>query len=231
MSEVKLILGDALEELKKIPSESIDLVLTDPPYGINFVPMRDNAKSKFGSEAIKNDELKGDDWVLWFKPIAKELYRVLKNNSVAYFFSGFNPYYYYKVFIELGFEIKASIVWVKDNWGLGYHFRRQYELCIVCFKGSPPTPLKAISDVVHVDKVKGSKLVHSCQKPEQLNELLLRQYTKEGDVVLDPFMGSGSTGVACVKANRGFIGVEIDEKYFNVAKSRLEHWEKQTRLF
>jgi len=215
--------------MKKMEDNSVDLVLTDPPYGINFSPQRKNAKEKFG--VIDNDEKQGKDWVEWFEPICKETYRILKDDSVAYFFCGFNPYYYYSVLQSCGFEIKANIIWVKDNFGLGYHFRRQYEQVLVGFKGKPPTPEKAMSDVIFADKVLGAKLVHSCQKPVDLCQKLIEQYSIPSNLVFDPFMGSGTTGVAALKLKRNFLGIEIDSNYFEIAKKRIGEWENQSRLF
>jgi site-specific DNA-methyltransferase (adenine-specific) len=212
---------DCLEGLKQLKDKSVDLVLTDPPYGINFVPQRETSKERHGSVPIANDELMGKSWVDWFTPISKECFRVLKDDSVAYFFSGFNPYYYYYVLLKSGFKIKANIIWVKNNFGLGYHFRRQYEQVLVAFKGNPCTPKKAMSDVIFERKVRGVALLHSCQKPVNVCEVLIKQYTQSNDIVLDPFMGSGTTAIACKQLNRRFIGFEISKEYCNIANKRL----------
>ncbi|MCK5176660.1 MAG: site-specific DNA-methyltransferase [Candidatus Aenigmarchaeota archaeon] len=218
---IKIINGDCLEVLKKLPDGCVDLVLTDPPYGINFIPQRKESKIRLGDTAIINDEIQGEDWVKWFMPICKECFRVLKNGGVAYFFSGFNPYYYYCL-MNCGFEIKANLIWVKNNFGLGYHFRRQYEQVLVGFKGNVPIPKKAMSDVIFEKKVRGIALLHSCQKPERLIRLLIKQYSKEGDIVIDPFVGSGTTAITCKQLGRKCIGIELDKKYYNTIVNRLK---------
>ena len=205
-----------------MPDKSVDLVLTDPPYGINFIPQRINSKKRLGKNPIANDEIQGEQWKEWFLPICKECFRFLKNDGVAFFFSGFNPYYYYYYcMMESGFEIKANIIWVKNNFGMGYHFRRQYEQILVGFKGNVPVPKKAMSDVIFEKKINGIVLLHSCQKPEKLIRILLNQYSNENDVVFDPFMGSGTTAVACKQLNRNFIGFEISQEYVDIANKRL----------
>jgi site-specific DNA-methyltransferase (adenine-specific) len=219
--ENKVICNDCLEIMKTIPDKSVDLILTDPPYGINFIPQRENSRKRLGETPIENDEIQGKEWIKWFMPISKECFRVLKDGGVAYFFSGFNPYYYYCCLLECGFEIKANIIWVKNNFGLGYHFRRQYEQILVGFKGKVSIPEKAMSDVIFEKKINGIALLHSCQKPENLIKILLKQYTKEGDIVMDCFAGSGTTGVACKQINRKYILIEKEQKYIDIINKRL----------
>lgn len=218
----KLYNKDCLDLMAGIEDESINLILTDPSYGIDFIPQRKEAKAKYGNIAIANDEKQGKEWVEWFSPIAKESYRVLKNDSVAYFFSGFKvDRYYFEVLEGCGFNIKAVMIWVKNNFGLGYHFRRQYEKIVVAFKGKPPTPDKAISDVIFDAKVNPQRMIHSCQKPLLLLDMLLRQYSKKGDLVLDPMCGSASHLVACIRNERNWIGCELDPVHYNNAIIRL----------
>lgn len=217
----KVYQGDCIEVLKTFPDNSVDCILTDPPYGINFVPQRENSRKRLGETPIENDEIQGKEWAEWFMPICKECFRVLKDGGVAYFFSGFNPYYYYYCMLESKFEIKANIIWVKNKFGLGYHFRRQYEQVLVGFKGNVPIPKKAMSDVIFEKKVIGIALLHSCQKPENLIRILLNQYTKENDLILDPFAGSGTTGVACKQLKRNYILIEKEPKYIDIINKRL----------
>jgi len=216
-----IYLGDCQKLLPSLPK--VDLILTDPPYGINFVPQREFSKQKFGDIPIANDELQGDKWLEWFHPINELMFDRLKDDSVAYYYSGFNPYYYYYYYsmLKVGFTIKANLIWIKENFGMGYHFRRQYEQILVGFKGEPPTPEKPISDVIFCNKVPSKTIVHSCQKPEDLNRRLILQYTKQGDLILDPFMGSGTTLVASKNLGRKTIGIEISKEYCDIAIKRL----------
>ncbi len=210
--------GDCREILPLLPDKSIDLVLTDPPYGINFVPQRTYSKKRFHDIPIANDELNGDKWLEWFHPINGLLYNCLKDDSVAYYFSGFNPYYYYYSMLKAGYEIKANLIWVKEVFGMGYHFRRQYEQILVGFKGAPPVPKQALSDVIFSNRVSSNTILHSCQKPTILIERLVNQYPS--DIILDPFLGSGTTTYCAKKLNRYSIGIEIEEKYCEVAAKR-----------
>jgi len=214
----KIYCMDCLEGLKLIPDESVDLIVTDPPYNINFKPQRDTF------DIIENDNMSWDDFDTFMSPIIKELYRVLKNNSVAYIFTGFSSSSssFYKYCIEAGFTVKCQIVWVKNNFGIGYHFRPQHEDCWACFKGNPEKPLKAISSVIHEKKINGVKLVHSCQKPVKLLKILIKQYAKKGAIILDPFMGSGSSAVACKELEMYYIGFEISKEFVDISNERLQ---------
>ncbi len=101
---------------------------------------------------------------------------------------------------------------------MGYHFRRQYEQILVGFKGNPPVPKQALSDVIFSNRVKSNTILHSCQKPEVLNERLIIQYPSS--LILDPFWGSGTTAYCAKKLGRKCLGIEIEEKYCEVAAKR-----------
>jgi site-specific DNA-methyltransferase (adenine-specific) len=224
--KLNLIQGDCLEILKQLPDKSIDLILTDPPYNIDFKPPRGTF------DGILNDSMQWEEFDKFMQPTLNELYRILKEDSVAFIFTGFSSSSaFYKYATQSGFNIKCQIVWVKNNFGIGYHFRPQHEDIWACFKGNPKIPNKALSSVQFFDKVNGVDLVHSCEKPVPLLEKLLLQYTNSTDLIIDCFMGSGSTGVAALKNQRRFIGIELDKQYFDIAKRRCEEWENQERLF
>lgn len=223
--KLTLIHDDCLNVLKQLPAESIDLICTDPPYNIDFIPQRKT------HEGILNDNMDWEKFDAFMQPVMYELYRVLKNNSVAFIFTGFSSSAFYKYATTSGFRVKCQIVWVKNNFGIGYHFRPQHEDIWACFKGEPAIPREAISSVQYFDKVNGIDLLHSCEKPVPLLEKLINQYGEIGGIVLDPFMGSGSTGEAAFKCGRRFIGVELDSEHYLVAKKRVSQWENQTRLF
>lgn len=124
-----------------------------------------------------------------------------------------------------GFNIKNMIIWVKNNWTAGdlkAQFGKQYEIIFLVNKGRCLFNGKRITDVWYFNRVSGNKQVHQNQKPINLLEQCILKHSNENTTILDPFMGSGSTGVACINTNRNFIGFEIDEKYFNIAKDRIE---------
>ena len=218
--------ADCKDILPYFPGKCFGLVLTDPPYGINFVPQRVSSREKHGDIPIANDELNGAEWLDWFHPLNELIYSKLKDNSVAYYFSGFNPYYYYYYYsmLNVGYEIKANLIWVKEIFGMGYHFRRQYEQILVGFKGSPLVPKQAMSDVIFSNRVNSKTILHSCQKPEELINKLALQYTNTDSLIFDPFLGSGTTTYCANKLNRKSIGIEISEKYCKIAKNRLAQY-------
>ena len=117
------------------------------------------------------------------------------------------------------------IIWVKNNWTAGdlkAQFGKQYEIIFLVNKGRCMFNGKRITDVWNFDRVSGAKQLHQNQKPVNLLEQCILKHSKENDVIFDGFMGSGSTGVACKHLNRNFIGIELDNNYFEIAKKRIE---------
>ena len=228
MSNIRLILGDCLEKLKEIPDGSVDAVITDPPYGISY-------KSNFGSEKYK-ERIQKTDWDKEFN-LTKYwacLWKTVKMDSDVFVFGRWENYNIMKELV--GF--KQILIWDKCCGGLGdlKTFIPTYEL-IFYFKKGNRTPNKRTSAVIRVHSQTSWKngnpkdtYLHPTQKPTEIIIKLLNISTKEGDTVLDPFMGSGTTGVACAKLNRNFIGIEIDEGYFKIAERRIGDWKGQERL-
>ena len=122
------------------------------------------------------------------------------------------------------FKIKNILVWEKNNTGMGDlkgQYAPKYELCIYANKGSK----RKLSGSRDADIIKSKRTInklHPTQKPVALMEYLIKTYTNENETVLDFTMGSGTTGVACVNTNRNFIGIEKDEKYFEIAENRIK---------
>lgn len=227
MIEIKQ--GDCLELMKEINNESIDLIVTDPPYLMNYkTNHRKDKKHDFCTE-IKND----DNFEI-IELYIKECYRILKKDSAIYMFCNSNKIDYFKQMIEkYGFKIKNIIVWVKNNWSAGdlkAQYGKQYEFIIYANKGRKKINGKRLTDVWFFDRVSGKKQVHQNQKPIELLQQAIEKSSNENDTIFDGFMGSGSTGVACINTNRNFIGFELDENYFNIAKERLEST-TQTTIF
>lgn len=227
--------GDCLELMKDIPDGSIDLVLTDPPYG---------------TTACKWDN------VIPFEPMWEQLHRIIKPNRAVILF-GTEPFSSALRMSNIK-NYKYDWIWEKEqgaNFMLcKYQPYKVHENVSVFSKkthlykpqmiqGKPYTSGKGTSGDItkNVIKVqtqnKGTRYPrsiqkfntekknskHPTQKPIALLEYLIKTYTIEGETVLDFTMGSGSTGVACVNTNRNFIGIELDEKYFNIAKERIEN--------
>ena len=222
----KLICGDCIEKMKQIPNESIDLIVTDPPYLIKYkTSYRKDKNHDFCSEILNDDN---EQLIIDY---IRECYRILKNNTAMYMFCNCDRVDFFKQQLELnGFKIKNMIIWVKNNWTAGdlkAQFGKQYEIIFLVNKGRKVFNGKRITDVWEFNRVSGKKQLHQNQKPIDLLEQCILKHSDENDIVFDGFMGSGSTGIACLNTNRRFIGIELDEKYFNMAKERIENHKKE----
>ena len=235
-----LILGDCLEEMKNIPDKSIDMILCDLPYGttackwdtvIPFAPLweqyeriikDDGAIVLFGSEPfssrlrLSNIKFYRYDWV-WDKV---NLYtgsllankRPLKRHENIMVFYKKQPVY------NKQYRKGQPYSMTRNTKGVGEYASNTYQRVKTINNGNHnPCSILEIEG-----GNKSEKGLHPTQKPVALMEYLIKTYTNPGDLVLDNCMGSGSTGVACVNTGRNFIGIELDEKYFNIAKERID---------
>lgn len=211
----ELLHGDCLELMKDIPDGSVDMVLTDPPYGMSF--QSDHRKNKY-------DKIKGDSNLNWLDDFVNEIYRVSKPNTAHYVFCSFHHIDKFKQAIERKFKIKNILTWVKNNTSMGDlkgDFAPKTEFVIFFHKGRKLINGKRDSNVLEFKRTQNK--LHPTQKPVDMLEFMIEKFSDESDTILDPFMGSGSTGVACLNTNRNFIGIELDETYFNLAKERIEN--------
>ena len=214
MKPIELWHGDCLELMKNIPDGSVDLVLTDPPYGIDF--QSNFRKNKFNK--IENDSAVNAEFL-------DECKRVLKDTGAIYCFTRWDVYPSWIEQISKRFKVKNCIVWFKRGGGLGdlkKGYIYNHEFIIYCAEKNHRLNGKRRNDVFEFAKDAPSTYVHPTQRPISLLKEIIERSSNEGGVVLDCFMGSGSTGVACAKTNRQFIGIELDEGYFNIAKKRIE---------
>ena len=208
----KIIEGNCIEVMRKFPAESIDLVLTDPPYGITLKAQRKT--SKFHDVTIAND-----DQLAWLPHWSSELYRVAKN--VAYIFCGWSTVGEFQTQLtRAGFKIKNVLVWHKNWLGMGNNFRPNYELIILAIKSTFVTKSRNLSNVLTVRRLSPKKLTHIAEKPVALLEILIRESTNVGDIVLDSFSGSGATCAAAQRLGRRFVGIELSPAYCELARCR-----------
>ena len=215
----KIINNDCLEILKEIPDESVDLCIIDPPYNMDY-----HGRGKINTfTEIKNDKMSAEDHSIWFKKVIEELYIKSKNDTAIYVFVDFRNYPRFHSIIKEYYDIKNCIVWDKCSIGMGQSYRFQHEFIIYAVKGKPVLNFikKNISDVWRAKRDPISEYVHPTQKPIDLMARMIQYSSKEGDVVLDCFAGSGATLVASKRNKRNFIGVEIEEKYCKIIKERL----------
>ena len=244
----KLYHGDCLEVMGIIPEKSIDLVLTDPPYGTtackwdSVIPFEDmwanlNALIKenkaialFGAEPYSsllrtsNLSMFKYDWV-WVKSKAvgfvnAKLRPMQKHEIISVFSTGTtanrsanNMPYFPQELIPYNKTVRGGKGKSTDSDGNGYGRPSMKDTLFQEFTNYPVSVIEFGSE---------GKPVHPTQKPVALMEYLIKTYTNEGDTVLDFTMGSGATGVACKNLNRKFIGIEKDEKYFNIAVNRIK---------
>ena len=205
--------GDCLEILSKLGGGTVDLIITDPPYGIDLTPQRKGSK-------FKGTKIVNDSNIDWLDALVQESYRVSKN--IVGVFCSWQRIDEFKRAYERKFIIKNILVWDKDWIGLGNNYRPNYELILLCCKTNIVTHSNNKSNVLRYRRIAPQKLVHSCEKPIELIEDLVSELSNAGDKVLDMYMGSGTTGVACMRTGREFIGIEIDSKYYDIAKGRIE---------
>tara|TARA_R100001460_G_scaffold19486_1_gene40581 strand:+ start:280 stop:1014 length:735 start_codon:yes stop_codon:yes gene_type:complete len=236
---MKLYNGDCLEVMQTLPDNSIDFILTDLPYGktrlhwdkiISFEPMwkelkrirkNNTAIALFSTEPfstlLKNSNFNEYkfDWY-WKKNrgvghLNAKQRPMLDIELITMFYKKqpiYNPQNIEKA------NIKRNNI-SKINNKTSFYLQNQKDFNRSNYKNYPKT-------TIEFKAVKSSNRLHNTQKPTELLEYLIKTYTKENETVLDFTMGSGSTGVACVNTNRDFIGIELDEKYYNIAKERID---------
>lgn len=214
---IKLINGDFFNEITNIKDNSISCIITDPPYHIH---KRGTAPSTTASGFLVGGKL-------GFKSIkpnlyCKELHRILKHDSHCYIMCNDKSLLeMMNEIVKAGFKISKLLIWKKPNCIPCQYYLSRKEYIIFCRKGKGKMINNtSTSDIIETPNFKKSKL-HTCEKPIELMEILIANSTNKGDIVLDCFMGIGTTGIACKNLDRNFIGIELDKDYFEIAKRRL----------
>ena len=222
-----LIFGDCLKRLKEIPSNSIDLIIADPPYDIKNTTPGGNSKLA-NSMRPTNDQIKNKNLTKGYDlSILHELIRVCKGINIYIFCNKAQLPLYFNYFVN-GYNTNFDLIkWVKTN-PVPTFFNKYISDTEYCFyarkKGycnpqSYEDGLTLYSDKLNtIDK---NKYMHPTVKPLPLIEKLVRNSSKKGDIILDPFMGTGTTGVACLNHERKFIGMENDLDYFAMSCARM----------
>ena len=217
---VKLYNDDCLNVLKDIEDNSIDLVVTDPPYEVITGGRNGGVKGKPSGILTENKQLmksipKADLWL-------SECFRVMKDGTHIYIMTNtLNLTNYLNIINSVGFKLHNLLVWNKNNTTPNRWYMKNCEYVIFARKGFAKSINNPSSQTVHnFDNIIGNKK-HPTEKPVDLMKLYVENSSQVGDTVLDPFMGVGSTGVACKELNRNFIGVELDKQYFDIATKRI----------
>lgn len=209
-----IIHGDCLEIMKQVPDKYFGLVLTDPPFGISFQSNQRNKKHK----AIAND-----DNLEWLPDFIKELDRTTKNDAHIYMFCSHHFVEVFKAELQKYRNVKNILIWEKNNNGMGDlegDYAPKYEMILFCSNGE-----RKLNDGRDPNIIKASRTqneLHPTQKPTDLMEFLIKKSLRDGDVVFDPFMGSGTTAVACQSLGLDWCGCELEADYVAIANKRLE---------
>lgn len=209
---------DCLEGMKGIGSGAVDLVVTDPPYLMDYQSNRRVVKEKF--DKILNDKDKHE----LITNYIKECHRILKDNTAIYLFCSWHHIDFFKQEFQKYFTMKNLIVWNKNNHGSGDlkgSYAPKHELILYGHKGRTLFKCGRMADVIDFAKVPSDKLLHPTEKPVGLLEYFIVNNSVEGQLVFDGFMGSASTAVACINTKRNFIGFELDETYCQIANERI----------
>lgn len=219
----QVIKGDCLEILPMIPSESIDAIITDPPYGIGF-----RSAWQTYQEDIKNDGL--DEWQKILPEFLAEFRRIISPTGCCCCCccgGGKTPVTaIFTIEAIKHFNLIQTLVWRKFI-GLGWRYRPAYENIVILSKSknnySWYDENKKMANVIEGinQDIPSNKWQHPTQKPVELMELLIKNHTKPGDIILDPFCGSGTTCEAAKKLGRNYIGIELEDKYIEMCSRRL----------
>jgi site-specific DNA-methyltransferase (adenine-specific) len=199
--------GDCIDVMSAMPWASVDFILTDPPYLVNY---RDRSGRRVAN----------DDNDAWLKPAFRQMYRVLRPDSLCVSFYGWNKTdVFMTAWREAGFAIVGHIVFRKRYGSNARFLSYRHESAYLLAKGRPPLPAFPVPNVLDWE-YSGNKL-HPTQKPVSILKPLIGAFTKPGGVVCDPFCGSGSTLVAARELGRQFIGIELDPDHHRTATKRL----------
>lgn len=211
-----IIHGDSLTVLRQMEAESVDAIITDPPYGIDY-------HTKGTGASIQNDKSP----FIWF---LYDAFRILKSGASGQgTLTCFTRWDVEQTFIDAmklaGFHVKSEVIWDKVLHGMGdcrAQFAPTHENIIFAVKGKFNFPGHRPNDVVSFKRLSSSQMIHPTEKPVGLLASLITSVTKPGDLIVDPFAGSGSTLIAAKKTGRRFIGIELDVEHFEKAQRRIE---------
>jgi DNA modification methylase len=209
----QILHGDCIEVMGQMPTNTVDFTLTDPPYLVNY---RDRSWRSIQNDADES----------WLKPAMAEAYRVLKQDRVAIMFYVWTKIdAFFEAWRSVGFQPVGHIVFRKSYSSKSRFLRYQHEQAFLLAKGRPPLPKKPLGDVIEMP-YSGNKL-HPTQKPIPALVPLIRSFTLQGETILDPFAGSGSTCAAAALTGRNYIGMEIDDACFERATDRLNRVDRR----
>jgi site-specific DNA-methyltransferase (adenine-specific) len=218
--QYRLHSGDAVEWLRGLDDGSVDLCISDPPY-----ESLEKYRAQGTTTRLKKSKASSNEWFevfpnSRFEELFSEIWRVLSKDTHFYLFCDAETMFVAKPIAEkVGFRFWKPIVWDKVKIGMGYHYRSQHEYILFFEKGKRKLNDLSVADIIRVPRIFGGR---PAEKPPAVSEVLVRQSSKPGELVVDPFAGSGSVGVAAVRLGRRFWGADVSEEAIEVSRARLE---------
>jgi len=213
-----LFLADCIEVLPTLPDDSVDCIITDPPYGMNYKSL----SRSMPKTTIANDG--PEAYSLLDNALAIAVQK-LKLDSHVYIFTDWHVYEPMAEVVKKYFNLKNVLVWAKNNRTRGDlkgNYGYQHEMVFYAHKGRRHLLGKRDGNVLNFNKVYSNRMKHPTEKPVSLLKYLIGKSTNEGETILDMFAGSGSMCVAAQNLKRNYIGIEVDETWYRVARKRLE---------
>lgn len=220
--------GDCLEVVSQLEAESVKAVVTDPPFSSGArteagKSMRGGMQrgAKWGDDWFSHDNMATHGFLFLMRLLGVELYRVVQRGGSGHFFIDWRMYpNLFGALESCNWIVKNVVVWDKRHFGMGTNYRNQHEFVIYAEKqGNSTFQNHSIGNVIAAKRSDGE--FHPTQKPVDLLQTMIEAVTVAGDVVLEPFMGSASTLVAAKLIGRRAIGIEVDERYCEIAARRL----------
>lgn len=213
---------DAVAWLRELPTESVDIVITDPAY-----ESLEKHRAIGTTTRLKHSKASSNDWFAIFPnerfgELFPELYRVLRKDTHFYLLCDAETMFVAKPAAEqAGFRFWKPLVWDKCTIGMGYHYRARYEFILFFEKGKRRLNDLGIADIITVPRIRGG---YPAEKPAEVADVLIRQSSNAGDIVCDPFMGSGSVGIAARRLGRRFLGNDLNPEAVRIAAGRLREF-------
>ena len=200
---------DCLEGMKSLPENSVDIIITDPPYNANY--------------GFENDNLSDDDFYNFTKDWVRESERISKKGIIFVV----DTKYVLPFYRIPNIKYHHTYTHFKNNAMRGMQGGFANKTEIICFTNNKPNKVDEFPNDVWIIPIKSQDIDHPTPKPVKLMNIIIKKMTKENDIILDPFIGSGTTAVSALSLNRRFIGYELKEKYYNVAIKRIGKFDKE----
>jgi len=240
-----LILGDCIEGMNFLSDKSIDLIVTDPPYGLNYQngDLTNSAHKIFGHQRKQSSQkpVEGDDKnsLILFENFLKQAKRLLKKGACCCCCGGGGGpealFAKWSLLIDKYIGFKQAVVWDKGWMGMGFHYRRSYEFILISQNGDPIHRWNGgfvTSNVWYLPKIIPRSDQHPTEKPVGLMRRSILLHSDKDDIILDPFAGRSSTIIAAIEENRKWIGFEIDKKWYDLSKKRIQiHLKRPETIF